>query len=44
MERKYMNSETVQRNESELTTYWSGTVGGGTNAQSKQARILRYKS
>jgi len=44
MERKHMNSDTVQRNESELTSYWSGTVGGGTNIQSMQARIHWYKS
>ena len=44
MERKYMNSDKVQRKEPELTTCWSGTVGGGTNIQSKQAHVLRYKS
>ena len=37
MKRKYMNSDKVQRKEPELTTYWSGTVGGGTNIQSKLA-------
>jgi len=42
-ERKYMNSDKVQRKEPELTTSWSGTVGGVTNIQSKQARVL-YKS
>jgi len=40
MERKYMDSDKVQRKEPELTTKWSGTEGGGTNIQSKQARIL----
>jgi len=44
MERKYMNSDKVQRKESELRKQWSGTVRGGTNIQSKQARVLRYKS
>ena len=44
MERKYMNSDNAQRKETELTSWWSGTVGGGTNIQSKQARVLRYKS
>jgi len=44
MERKYMNSDKAQRKEPELTTWWSETVGGGTNTQSEQARVLRYKS
>jgi len=43
MEQKYMNSNRAQRKEPELTI-WSGTVGGGTNVQSKQLRVLRYKS
>jgi len=37
MERKYMSSEKEQRKESELTIWWSGSVGGGTNIQSKLA-------
>jgi len=44
MERKYMNSNKVQSKESELVTYWSGTLGDGTNIQSKQACVIRYKS
>jgi len=43
MERKYMNSDKAQRKEPELTTWWSATVGSGTNIQSKQIRVLRYK-
>jgi len=41
MERKYMNSDKVQTKEPELTTCLSGTVGGGTNIQSKQTCVLR---
>jgi len=37
MERNYMNSDKAQRKEPELTTQWSGTVGGGTNKQIKLA-------
>jgi len=44
LERKYMNSDKAQRKEPELKTYWSGTVSGGTNIQSKQACVLRNKS
>jgi len=38
-----MNSDKAQRKEPELTTQLSGTVGGGTNIQSKQACVLRDK-
>jgi len=38
-----MNSEKARRKEPKLTTYWSRTVGGGTNIQSKQACVLQYK-
>jgi len=39
------NRLTVARpKEPELTTYWSGTVGGVTNTQRKQSRVLRCKS
>jgi len=44
MERKYMNSDKAQRKEPELTTWWSETVGDGTNMESKQACVLRHKS
>jgi len=44
MERKYMNSDKAQRKEPESTTARSGAVGGGTNIQSMQAPVLRYKS
>jgi len=39
-----MNSDNAQRKEPELTTQWSGTVGGGINVQSNKARVVRYKS
>jgi len=37
MERKYVNSDKAQRKELELTI---SEVAGGTNIQSKQARVL----
>jgi len=43
MKRKYMNTGKVQWKEPELTTLIS-EVGGGTNMQSKQARVLQYKA
>jgi len=43
MKRKYMNTDKAQWKELELTTIIS-EVGGGTNMQSKQARILQYKA
>jgi len=41
MERKYVNSDKARRKEPELITYWSGTMGGGTNIQSMQGRNRR---
>ena len=43
MKRKYMNTDKTQRKEPELTTLIS-EVGGGTNMQSKSARVLEYKA
>ena len=43
MKRKYMNTGNAQWKEPELTTL-IGEVGGSTNMQSKQARILQYKA
>ena len=42
MKRKYMNTDKTQWKEPELTTLIS-EVGGVTNMQSKQARVLHYK-
>jgi len=43
MKRKYMNTDNTQWNEPELTTLIS-EVGGGTNMQSMQARVLQYEA
>jgi len=43
MERKYMNSDKIQSKSPSLQPLIS-EVGGGTNIQSKQGRILQYKS
>jgi len=43
MKRKYMNTDNAQWKELELTTLIS-EVGGSTNMQSKQARVLHYKA
>ena len=43
MKRKYMNTENAQWKELELTTLIS-EVGGSTNMQSMQARVLHYKA
>ena len=43
MKRKYMNTDHAQGNEPELTTLIS-EVGGSTNIQSMQARVLHYKA
>ena len=43
MKRKYMNTDNVQWKESEFTTLISD-VGGSTNMQSMQARVLQYKA
>ena len=42
MKRKYMNTDNAQWKEPELTTLIS-KVGGSTNMQSMQARVLQYK-
>jgi len=38
-----MNNDKAQQKEPELTTLIS-EAGGGTNMQSKQARVLQYKA
>jgi len=43
MKRKYMNTDNVQWKEPELATFFS-VVGGSTNMQSMQARVLQYKA
>ena len=43
MKRKYMNTDNAQWKEPELTTLIS-EVGGSTNMQSMQARVLQYKA
>jgi len=43
MKRKYMNTDKAERKESELTTLIS-EIGGSTNMQSMQARVLQYKA
>ena len=43
MKRKYKNTDKTQWKEPELTTLIS-EVGGGTNMQSKPARVLQYKA
>jgi len=43
MKRKYMNSDNAQWKEPELTTLTS-EVGGSTNMQSMQARVLQRKA
>ena len=43
MKREYMNTDKAQWKEPELTTLIS-EVGGGTNMQSKPARVLQYKA
>jgi len=43
MKRKYMNTDKAQWKKPELTTLIS-EVGGGTNMQSMQARVLQYKA
>jgi len=43
MKRKYMNTANAQWKEPELTTLIS-EVGGSTNMQSMQARVLQYKA
>ena len=42
MKRKYMNTDKTQWKEPELTTLISEV--GGTNMQSKPARVLHYKA
>jgi len=42
MERKYMNSDKVQRKQPELAALIN-EMCGGTNIQRKQARVLLYK-
>ena len=47
MKRKYMNTDKTHWKEPELTTligWWHKYVGGGTNMQSKPARVLHYKA
>ena len=43
MKRKYMNTDKAQWKKPELTPLIN-EVGGGTNMQSKQARVLQYKA
>ena len=43
MKRKYMNTDNAQWKEPELTTLIS-EVGGSTNMQSMQARVLQHKA
>ena len=43
MKRKYTNTDNAQWKEPELTTLIS-EVGGSTNMQSMQARVLHYKA
>ena len=43
MKRKYMNTDNAQWKEPELATLIS-EVGGSTNMQSMQARVLQYKT
>jgi len=43
MKRKYMNTDNAQWKEPELTNLIS-EVGGSTNMQSMQARVLQYKA
>ena len=43
MKRKYMNTDKTQWKEPELTTLIN-EMGGGTNMQSKPARVLHYKA
>jgi len=43
MKQKYMNIDRAQCKEPELTTLIS-EVGGSTNMQSMQARVLQYKA
>ena len=43
MKRKHMNTDNAQWKEPELTTLIS-EVGGSTNMQSMQARVLQYKA
>ena len=43
MKRKYMNTDNAQWKEPELTTLIS-EVGGSTNMQCMQARVLQYKA
>ena len=43
MKRKYTNTDKTHWKEPELTTLFN-EVGGGTNMQSKQARVLQYKA
>ena len=43
MKRKYMNTDNAQWKEPELTTLIS-EMGGSTNMQSMQARVLQYKA
>ena len=43
MKRKYMNTDNAQWKEPELTTLVS-EMGGSTNMQSMQTRVLEYKA
>ena len=43
MKRKYMNTDKTQWKEPELTTL-TGEMGGSTNMQSMQDRVLQYKA
>ena len=43
MKRKYMNTDNAQWKEPELTTSIS-EMGGSTNMQIMQARVLHYKA
>jgi len=43
MKRKYMNTDKAQWKEPELTTLIS-EMGGSTNIQSMQARVVQYKA
>jgi len=42
MKRKYVNTDNAQWKEPELTTI--SEVGGSTNMQRMQARVLQYKA